>query len=58
MIRAAALLCSDCMEKVRCPISEQRELARDAFFALAQEKSVDCGDYTPRWWHGIEGVKQ
>jgi len=58
MIAAAPLLCSDCVEKVRCPVSDQRQLARDAFFALAKDKVPSCDDYAPRWFRGIEGVKQ
>jgi hypothetical protein len=58
VISASPLPCSDCLEKVRCPSSEQAEIAKAAFFALKKDQQPQCGDYAPRWFRGIEGVKQ
>lgn len=49
------VLCRSCRDRLRC--SRRSELHRLSVMAWAHDaETVDCADYHPRWYRGIDGV--
>lgn len=46
--------CESCSCSRYCP--KRAEYSRLAFFSFAKGERLECKDYEPRWFRGIEGV--
>lgn len=46
--------CEKCAQNRYCP--KKGEFNRLALFSHAEGKQIECKEYEPRWFRGIEGV--